>query len=329
MRINRLITCSLSENGIALLLVLWVLTVLMVIVLSFSLMARTETLSTLSFKEGLEKKFVAEAGIERGIMEIFYKKVYNNQTVLLEGTEVWKTDGSPYSIQAGNLQYTVSIIDESGKVDINAISDILLKNLLLNSGVRQEEADTIVDSIMDWRDPDDLHRLHGAESDYYMSLPNPYKAKDANFDTLEELLLVKGMTPEILYGDSKKKGIIDFLTINSKTSQININAAPKEVLTAIPGITPEFADTIIEYRNTKEITNLQEIGIPEDANNLMAPYIKTGESNTFTIESVGHKGSEKGGYAIRATVTITGNNNYAYLYYKSPISINISSENSN
>ncbi|OGW41296.1 MAG: hypothetical protein A2Y97_06750 [Nitrospirae bacterium RBG_13_39_12] len=329
MKINRLITSTLSEKGIALLLVLWVLTVLMVIVLSFSLMARTETLSALSFKEGLEKKFVAEAGIERGIMEIFYKRLYNNQTVLLEGTEVWKTDSSPYSIQTGNLQYTVSIIDESGKVDINTISDVLLKNLFLNSGAQQEEADTIVDSIMDWRDPDDLHRLHGAESDYYMSLPNPYKAKDANFDTLEELLLVKGMTPEILYGDGKKKGIINFLTINSKTSQININAAPKEVLTSIPGITPEFADTIIEYRNTKEITNLQEIGIPGDANNLIAPYIKTGGSNTFTIESVGHKGSEKGGYAIRATVTITGNNTYAYLYYKSPVSINISIENSN
>ncbi|MDP2753256.1 MAG: DUF559 domain-containing protein, partial [Nitrospirota bacterium] len=55
-----------SPKGIALLLVLWVLTILMVISLSFSFMARTETYSTLSFKEGIEKKFIAEAGIERG-----------------------------------------------------------------------------------------------------------------------------------------------------------------------------------------------------------------------------------------------------------------------
>jgi general secretion pathway protein K len=213
-------------------------------------------------------------------------------------------------------------------VDINATSDILLKNLLTNLGVQGEEVDTIVDSIMDWKDPDDLHRLHGAESDYYMSLPNPYKAKDANFDTLEELLLVKGMTPEILYGNDKKKGLIDFLTINSTSSQININAAPKEVLMAIPGITPEFADAIINLRETKEITNFREIGIPVDTGALMAPYIKLGGSNTFTIESVGYKGSQKGGYAIRATVKIISNNKYTYVYYKSPISINIISENS-
>lgn len=310
-----------SQEGIALLLVLWVLTILMVIVLSFSFMARTETYSTLSFKERTEKKFIAEAGIERGIMELFYRNLYKNQTLELEGREVWKTDGTSYKNQMGDGYYTVRVIDESGKVDINTVSDVVLKNLLISSGVQEEEIDTIVDSIMDWKDPDDLHRLHGAESDYYMSLPNPYKAKDANFDTLEELLLVKGMTPEILHGSNEKRGIINFLTVNSRTNRININAAPKEVLMAIPGMTPEFADMIIAYRATKEITNILETGIPAETYALMAPYVSVGGSSTFTIEAVGYKGDEKGGYAIRATVTITENNKYTYAYYKSPISI--------
>ncbi|MEW6416513.1 MAG: hypothetical protein AB1480_00110 [Nitrospirota bacterium] len=320
-----------SQDGIALLMVLWVLTLLMVIVLSFSFMARTETHSTLSFKEGTEKKFLAEAGIERGITELFYRNVYKNQTLVMEGTEVWRTDGTVYSSQLGDGYYTIRITDESGKVDINTVSDVVLKNLLINTGVQEEEVDIIVDSIMDWKDPDDLHRLHGAESDYYMSLPNPYKAKDANFDTLEELLLVKGMTSEILFGSAsggEKRGIINFLTINSGTNKININAAPKEVLIAIPGITPEIADGIISFRQDKEITNTQEVGISQES----IPYISTAGSSTFTIEAAGYKGSEpsttdveqgeKGGYAIRATVTITGNNSYKYVYYKSPISIN-------
>jgi general secretion pathway protein K len=321
-----------SQKGIALLLVLWVLTILMVIVLSFSFMARTETHSTLSFKEGLEKKFIAEAGIERGIMELFYRSVYKNQTLIIEESEVWKIDGTSYSAPIGDGHYTVSVMDESGKVDINTASDIVLKNLLINAGVQGEEVDTIVDSIMDWRDPDDFHRLHGAESDYYMSLPNPYSAKNANFDTLEELLLVKGMTSEILYGSAsggEKRGVINFLTVNSKTNSININAAPKEVLMAIPGITPEIADIIIEYRETKEIVNMQEIGIPGETYTLMTPYITPLGTNTFTIESVGYKGSEKGGYAVRATVNIAGNNEYTYLYYKSPASINSGSKPSN
>ena len=311
-----------SQEGIALLMVLWVLTLLMVIVLSFSFMTRTETYSTLSFKEGLEEKFLAEAGIERGIMELFYRNVYKNQTLVMEGTEAWRTDGTIYSAQIGDGYYTIAITDESGKVDINTVSDVVLKNLLINWGIQEEDVDIIADSIMDWKDPDDLHRLHGAESDYYMSLPNPYKAKDANFDSLEELLLVKGLTSEILYGNNEKRGIINFLTINSGTNRININAAPKEVLIAIPGMTPEFADMIIDYRKTKDIVNLQEIGIIGENYNLMSPYISTAGSNTFTIEAAGYTGREKGGYAIRATVTITGNSSYKYVYYKSPISIN-------
>ncbi|MDH5202043.1 MAG: general secretion pathway protein GspK [Nitrospirota bacterium] len=304
-----------SERGIALLLVLWVLTVLMVIVFSFSYMTRTESHATLAFKEGIGKKFLAEAGMERGIMELFYR----NQFFSVEGSEVWKIDGTPYTVQLGDGYSTIRIMDEAGHVNINSVSDIILKNLLLNLGVQEEEADTIVDSIMDWKDPDDLHRLHGAESDYYMSLPTPYKAKNANFDTLEELLLVKGVTPEILYGSGEKKGIIDFLTVNSTSSQINVNAATKDVLMTIPGMTPEIADGIIIFRQSKEITGIQEIqGILGGSYISMAPYIITGRTSTFTIESVGYKGSGKAGYALKATVILETNNKFRYVYYKSP-----------
>jgi len=313
---------SMPQDGIALLMVLWVLTILMVIVFSFSFMTRTETQSTLSFKEGIEKKFLAEAGIERGIMEIFYRTINKNQTLVLEGTEIWNIDGTPYSAQLGDGYYTVRVVDESGKLDINRASDILLKNLLMNSGIEEQDADIIVDSILDWRDQDDLHRLHGAEDDYYLSLSNPYEAKDSNFDTLEELLLVRGMTAEILYGTGERKGIINFLTVHSNTNKININAAPKEVLMAIPGMSSEFADSIIEIRSTKEIMNLQELGITGENYSIVVPYVATTGSNAYTIEAVGFREKDEGGYAIRATVVISGNNTYTYVYYKSPVETN-------
>ena len=315
-----------SQNGIALLMVLWVLTILMVIVLSFSFMARTETQSTISFKEGIEKKFLAEAGIERGIMEMFYRDMNKNQVLVLEGSEIWNIDGTPYKTPFGNGYYTVKVVDESGKLDINVVSDILLKNLLMNLGIEEENADIIVDSIMDWKDLDDLHRLHGAEDDYYQSLPNPYEAKDNKFDTLEELLLVRGITPEILYGEGERKGIIDFLTVHSNMNRININAAPKEVLMAIPGMSSEYADTIIDMRSTKEIMNLQEIGIAGENYSIIAPYVTTSGSNSYTIEAIGSKEDGKGGYAIRVTVVIFGNNRYTYVYYKSPIATDRASE---
>jgi general secretion pathway protein K len=307
-----------DKKGIALLMVLWVLTILMVLVLSFSYMTRTETYATLSFKEGTEKKLLAEAGIERGILEIFYRRANRGQAIILEGSEVWKIDGTTYKDRLGEGEYSVRITDESGKIDINAITDgptaDILRKLFQNLGVEETDANIIVDSILDWKDADDLYHLNGAESEYYMSLPNPYKAKDANFDTLEELLLVKGMTSEIFYGNEEKKGIIDLLTIHSGQSKINVNSAPKEVLMAIPGITPEIADSIISFREHDEIKNAGDAGIPPES----VRYIIFQDSYTYTIDSSGIKGNAKTGFNIRATVKIEGGNNYRYLYYKSP-----------
>ncbi|HET6516497.1 MAG TPA: helix-hairpin-helix domain-containing protein [Thermodesulfovibrionales bacterium] len=312
-----------TERGIALLLVLWVMTVLMVIVLSFSFITRTETQATVSFKEGIQKRFIAEAGIERGIAETFYRRVNKGQPQgLLEGMEVWKTDGTPYSDNFGDGYYTVSIMDESGKFNINTMNDanaIILKQLLTNLGVGDEDVDTIVDSILDWKDADDLRRLNGAESDYYMSLPNPYKAKNANFDTLEELLLVKGVTPQILYGDGEKKGLIEFITISPGTGdKINVNAASKELMAAVPGMTPELADAIIAMRQDKEIMGVNEIpGFPQQSQLYLLPVI----SNSFSIEAVGYKGTEKTGHPIKATIFIESNNKFSYLSYKSPAKV--------
>jgi len=305
-----------SDKGIALMIVLWTLTILMVIVFSFSYMARTETYSTLSFKNGANNKFFAEAGIERGLMELFYRQFYKDNSIDIDSSQKWKIDGTPYQEQFGNGYYTVRITGEYGKVDINTASEVVLKNLFINLGIQSEEVDTIVDSIMDWKDPDNLRRLHGAESDYYTSLPNPYRAKDADFETVEELLMVKGMTPEILYGTNTRKGAINFLTVHSHQRNIDINTAPKEVLMALPGMSPDLADSIIEYRKSKEIETPNEISLPPEA----FPYISfEGDTGTYTIDALGHQERGKGGYAIRATVTISSDGTYKYVYYKSPV----------
>ena len=313
-------TISASQKGIALLMVLWVLTILTVIAFSFSSMARTEGYAALSFRQTIEKKFLAEAGIERGIAELFYRNTNKDAASVTPGSEVWRTDGRPYKIVADNGYYIISIRDEAGKVDINTIPELILRNLLVNSGLDLNDVDGIVDSIMDWKDQDNLHRLHGAEDDYYMSLPNPYKTKNAAFETLDELLMVKGMTPEILYGTKGKRGIIDFLTVNSKMTKVSINAAPREVLLAVPGITPELADHIITLREAQDIKDIP--GILGDSYTLAEPYVDLGVSTIFTIESTGYKSTEKAGYTIWGTVGLEyGNNTFKYLYYKSPVDI--------
>jgi general secretion pathway protein K len=314
-----------QQKGIALMMVLWILTILMVIVFSFSYLARTESFSSRAFKEGWENKFLAEAGIERAIMELFYRKL-NPQNLGEEEQEPWRIDGTEQVDSLGGGYYRVRLVDESGKIDLNLAPEVILRNLLNSLNLPGEDKDllvnTIVDSILDWKDPDDFHRLNGAESDYYQSLPHPYKAKNGNFDTVEELILVKGVTAEILYGNDQKPGLVDFLTVQAKTNKINLNSASKPVLLALPGMTPEIAEAVAAYRQDKEIQSLQEIaGLLGEAQAQLAPYVTVAAGNTFTIESRGYKKDGQAGYGIQAKVVLEGNNQYRYLSYKNPVII--------
>lgn len=316
------------KSGVALIIVLWVMAMLIVISLSFSVMARTEVFSTITFKEQMVNKYLAEAGMQRAIMEIFYRNANKNNQITFTGEEVYRTDGTFYYGEMGNGYYKLSLNDESGKININTMNDasgIILNNLLVNSGVEKETADTIVDCILDWKDADDLTRLHGVENDYYMSLPNPYKAKNANFDNLEELLLIKGVTPEILYGNEEKPGLINFITLYSNTSKININTAAPEVLKAIPFMSDANVQQIIDYRNAdntkKDGTDIQTALAGDYAK--ISQYISTSDSNVYAIEVLGYKekDDDKKGYPLKAIIMIEGNDRYRIIYYQSPANI--------
>ena len=311
-----------AESGVALLMVLWVITLMMVLVMSFSLLTRTEANSTIFFRDGVQKKFFAEAALERAIMEIYHRQTYRNQTVVIEGNEVVRIDGKPYDGVIGTGRYALRFYNESGKINLNTMGDlsgVILNNLLVNIGVPKEKADIIVDSILDWIDTDDLHHLNGAESEHYQSLPHPYKAKNGRLDTIEELLMVKGVTPDILFGTKEQKGIIHFVTIYGTTTKVNINAAPKEVLMSLPGMTETVVGRIIEQREAAEFKTVQDIQAISGVNYpAVAKYIDMGESNTYTIESVGFQREEKNGYGIRAIVSVEGGGTSRFVYYKSP-----------
>ena len=311
-----------AERGIALMLVLWVMIALMAVVISFAALTRGETKAALTFRTSLENQFAAEAAIERGIMEIIYRNANRGQTLILEKREVWRLDGTPYSGRLGESGYRVSITDESGKIGINALTDqtgIVLKNLLVQFGATPEKADVIVDSVLDWKDEDNLHRLNGAEDEYYGSLPTPYKTRNAAFETLEELLLVRGVDADILYGSRDRQGIFPFLTIAAGSGRINPGTAPRPVLLALPGMTPDAADRIIEYRRTSEIRSLEEVmNLVGGGYTQLAPYAGVSESGYYSITALGYREDESRGHAIAATIAFDNPPGYRIAYYKSP-----------
>lgn len=109
--------------------------------------------------------------------------------------------------------YRYGLEDESSRLNLNAlvIADTYADNggremLMALPGMTVD----IADAIMDWIDDDDETREFGAEFDYYQSLGSPYEPNNGPFNTVEELLLVRGVTPEMLYGaDINRNGQID------------------------------------------------------------------------------------------------------------------------
>jgi general secretion pathway protein K len=117
------------------------------------------------------------------------------------------------------------------------------------------------DAIMDWIDPDDETRPNGAESDYYNGLEIPYACKNAPMDSVEELLLVKGITPEVFLGDPEKLQLpmTELLTVyGHPKGRLNVNTAPYEVLQALGevlGGQSNLADRVYEEREVAPFMN--------------------------------------------------------------------------
>ncbi|MBI4343449.1 MAG: general secretion pathway protein GspK, partial [Candidatus Omnitrophica bacterium] len=97
---------------------------------------------------------------------------------------------------SGAVQY--GLTDEERRLNVNTASAEALQRLLeVAGGLRDNEAQALAEAILDWRDPDDDQRPSGAEGFYYRSLAHGYDCKDGPFEHVEELRLLRGMTPQL------------------------------------------------------------------------------------------------------------------------------------
>ena len=266
-----------KARGVALVMVLWVVAVLSVIVLEFCFAMRTEVNITNNYKEELQLYAMAEGGVQRAVAELIYKhdpgvqqmrKTMKLEEVPQEKME-WVTDGRSYLLPFDQGVCEVRVVSEAGKININLASESTLRKIIGNLGLEGEKKDIVVDSILDWRDTDEFYRVNGAENDYYQSLKEPYYCKNGNLDSVEELLLVRGVTPDLFYGRKMIKsegdvskdgaGLKDIFSIYATGEQIDINSATPVTLRFGLGISEEVARQIVKAREEKGFEHQQDL----------------------------------------------------------------------
>jgi len=247
------------ERGAALILVLWLIVLLTALIGGFALAARVEALQGRVLVRGLVASNAARAGLEYSLTRV----------ALPDARLQWKPDGSEHRWRFGDAVVDVRIVDENGKLDLNQAPHPLIAALIQRHGVEPSEAGRIAGAIVDWRDPDLLTQPGGgAEDGDYDAAGRPYGAKDADFESVAELLQVLGMTPA-LYAKLEPD-----LTVYSGRAQPDPAYASAELLDAM-GL--NGADLVAQRGRTGA-------GLPQEGTLPGASMAGAG-SGTYSIDS--------------------------------------------
>lgn len=238
------------DRGVALMMVLWVLVFLSILSMNFLGSVRWLTGSTHNLKEETLAYYQALSGYHEALQYIASDK--DPQVDFLDEEGNFWIDNETVPVtgkrDSEQMELEIRITDENSRININFVQQDRLRKLLERAGIPEEEIIVIMDSVLDWKDPDKEHHLSGAEDDYYEGLPEPYKAKNGLFDLPEELALVKGMKPEYFYGDGTgSSGLHSLITTFGKNA-ININTVSREVMQFL-GLNEIEIETIMKQRN--------------------------------------------------------------------------------
>lgn len=318
-----------APRGIALIIVMISIMVLAVLAAGFAYNMRVETRLARNSNSETELEWLGRSGVEyaRWILAEQMKLGMEPYDAL---NQVWAggpgglgTSNSPLAnvqrqVRLGNGTFTWKITDLERRMNINTAGEPVLQQALLLMGVGAGDMTPVVASILDWIDPDDSTHIQGAENDFYENQTPPYTAKNGPIDDLSELLLIKGVTPELFWGmawtnhppgarqprggrfspldqmPTFTAGLADLFTPIS-SGRININTASAEVLQLIPGVDRMTAEAIVAgrageddgsgligpYRNVAEVRRVPEVNLM--VANLLPRYCDV-RSRTFRVE---------------------------------------------
>ncbi len=232
------------SGGFALVLVLWVLSLLTIMAGSFALSMRREAAVAGGNSNNAQGVALAESGL--AIAELM---LMNS-----DPQQCWRTDGSIYQVDYAEAKVRIQLLSETGKIDLNSADQTLLQALMTYAPVPAELQTKLVNAILDWRDEDDLVRLEGAEKKEYQDAGLSYQPRNKPFQSVEELQLVLGMNEQVF------KWLENLVTVYSGQAKVDLTQAAKEVLLVLPGMDAELIEQYIAARRASAIN-----GVPAPA----------------------------------------------------------------
>jgi general secretion pathway protein K len=168
----------------------------------------------------------------------------------------WRVDGVVREFSFAGARARVAIQDELGRIDLNHADGAVLIGLFQSVGVNSSAAGQLVDKILDWRDSSGLKRLNGAAAQDYRAAGLAYGPRNGPFQSVDELKLVMGMTPELF------QRVEPALTVYAGRQFVDPQFAPPEVLRALPTMNAGAATALVAVRSTQAHAGVIDPSVP-------------------------------------------------------------------
>jgi type II secretory pathway component PulK len=329
-----------QDRGIAMIIVMLVIIVFSVLAGGFAYSMKVETKLARNTTWESDMEWLGRSGVELGKYALAMQLTLPPPESMYSGLNQFWAGAPPNptnevfanlslkDVQLGVGKFTVNIRDMERKFNLSVITEqnpMILERALMLVGADSADIPTIIDSYLDWIDPDKKTHLDGAETEDYLTLPAPYCAKNGPMDDVRELLLIKGMTPQIFWGTARvgesievrprgkspmrrpmspylqsipqdgslSVGLVDLFTPTAGAGPaVNVNTASAEVLQLLPGIDSGIAQSIVSARNGPDGVPSTEDDTPFiTVNEMLAnvpgidPAMAAGMRNFFTVQS--------------------------------------------
>ncbi len=278
-----------SRRGSILIGVLWCLVILSVVVVGVLHTARIDLVLARHEGDVVQAHYLALAGIEKAKALLAQDARDRKRSARAHSSELQDSPANFRDVALGRGRFSVlrhagpgsaggwahGVSDEEGRLNVNVAAT---NELLRLPGMTADAAAGIVD----WRDADHAVTPGGAEADHYSSLSPPYVPRDGPFQSLRELLMVRGVTPAMLFGsergvdrhsggsgnpDLRTAGWEDVLTTVSAVrnvnaagqDRVNIQTADEKTLGGVAGISPEIAKAIVARRGQNQFQSILDL----------------------------------------------------------------------